>query len=132
MIPDCALLDIPLKFGFGFVGVPSRFVGVPSVIRVVPGGSRDDDVAAFPLSHPASYFRTWGRSPFPTPLCWLARVRQFGWRCCTCAGIAYDSQGDNVYITGKYWPSVYKINLVPSTDAPRPAQLDEARNACIN
>eukprot|EP00884_Botryococcus_braunii_P017315 jgi/Botrbrau1/4267/Bobra.0390s0007.1 len=45
-------------------------------------------------------------------------------------GIAYDATHDSIYITGKYWPRVYKIELDPGYDV-RPAQVDQARAACI-
>ncbi len=32
-------------------------------------------------------------------------------------GIAYDAQGDRLFITGKFWPKVYQITLVPKTAA---------------
>jgi Glutamine cyclotransferase len=46
------------------------------------------------------------------------------------AGIAYDSTRDNIYITGKYWPRVYRIELDPAYEV-RVAQVDQARAECI-
>jgi glutaminyl-peptide cyclotransferase len=31
-------------------------------------------------------------------------------------GIAYDSQGDRLFVTGKYWPYLYEIRLIPITN----------------
>ena len=28
-------------------------------------------------------------------------------------GIAYDAQRDRLFVTGKYWPRLYEIDLVP-------------------
>lgn len=30
-------------------------------------------------------------------------------------GIAYDSEGDRLFVTGKYWPKLFEIKLVPKT-----------------
>jgi len=30
-------------------------------------------------------------------------------------GIAYDSQHDRLYVTGKLWPKLYEIKLIPAT-----------------
>jgi glutamine cyclotransferase len=35
-------------------------------------------------------------------------------------GIAYDSAGDRLFVTGKNWPRLYEIDLVPRTAAPAP------------
>ena len=29
-------------------------------------------------------------------------------------GIAYDAQQDRLFVTGKYWPRLYEIDLVPA------------------
>jgi glutaminyl-peptide cyclotransferase len=31
-------------------------------------------------------------------------------------GIAYDSQHDRLYVTGKLWPNLYEIKLIPASD----------------
>lgn len=36
-------------------------------------------------------------------------------------GIAYDADGDRLFVTGKYWPRLYEIRLRPA-DAPPPRQ----------
>jgi glutamine cyclotransferase len=28
-------------------------------------------------------------------------------------GIAYDAAGDRVFVTGKWWPALFEIQLVP-------------------
>ena len=33
-------------------------------------------------------------------------------------GIAYDSQHDRLYVTGKLWPNLYEIKLIPASDRP--------------
>jgi len=30
-------------------------------------------------------------------------------------GIAYDDQNDKLYVTGKNWPNLYEIRLVPQS-----------------
>jgi glutamine cyclotransferase len=30
-------------------------------------------------------------------------------------GIAYDAQRDRLFVTGKQWPSVFEIKIVPAT-----------------
>ncbi len=30
-------------------------------------------------------------------------------------GIAYDSQNNRLFITGKYWPNLYQITITPKT-----------------
>lgn len=34
-------------------------------------------------------------------------------------GIAYDSQGDRLFVTGKLWPRLYEVRLTPPRTAPR-------------
>ena len=34
-------------------------------------------------------------------------------------GIAYDSQHDRLYVTGKLWPTLYEIKLIPTANAPK-------------
>ena len=34
-------------------------------------------------------------------------------------GIAYDSQHDRLYVTGKLWPNLYQIKLIPATTHPQ-------------
>lgn len=34
-------------------------------------------------------------------------------------GIAFDSMGDRIFVTGKLWPKVFEIKLVPKTQKPR-------------
>jgi glutaminyl-peptide cyclotransferase len=34
-------------------------------------------------------------------------------------GIAYDSQHDRLYVTGKLWPNLYEIKLIPAANQPR-------------
>ncbi len=34
-------------------------------------------------------------------------------------GIAYDSQHDRLFVTGKLWPNLYEIKLVPATSRPQ-------------
>jgi glutaminyl-peptide cyclotransferase len=34
-------------------------------------------------------------------------------------GIAYDSQHDRLYVTGKLWPNLYEIKLIPATNRPQ-------------
>ena len=34
-------------------------------------------------------------------------------------GIAYDAERDRLFVTGKNWPSLYEIDLVPAAGAPR-------------
>jgi glutamine cyclotransferase len=34
-------------------------------------------------------------------------------------GIAYDSQRDRLYVTGKLWPNLYEINLIPAANRPQ-------------
>ena len=29
-------------------------------------------------------------------------------------GIAYDANGDRLFVTGKMWPHIFEINLIPS------------------
>ncbi len=31
-------------------------------------------------------------------------------------GIAYDPEGDRLFVTGKYWPKLFEIKLVPKTN----------------
>jgi len=33
-------------------------------------------------------------------------------------GIAYDPEADRLFITGKRWPWLYEVRLIPSTDVP--------------
>jgi glutaminyl-peptide cyclotransferase len=33
-------------------------------------------------------------------------------------GIAYDPEEDRLFVTGKNWPLLFEIRLVPNTDAP--------------
>lgn len=33
-------------------------------------------------------------------------------------GIAYDKDGDRIFITGKWWPRLFEVHLVPVADAP--------------
>jgi glutamine cyclotransferase len=35
-------------------------------------------------------------------------------------GIAYDAKGDRLFVTGKQWPSVFQIRVVPRAVSPRP------------
>jgi glutaminyl-peptide cyclotransferase len=39
-------------------------------------------------------------------------------------GIAYDAQDDRLFITGKDWPSVFQIQIVPPLPQPAPAERD--------
>jgi glutaminyl-peptide cyclotransferase len=34
-------------------------------------------------------------------------------------GIAYDSQHDRLFVTGKLWPNLYEIKLIPAANQPR-------------
>ena len=34
-------------------------------------------------------------------------------------GIAYDSQHDRLYVTGKLWPNLYEIQLMPTATLPK-------------
>ncbi len=35
-------------------------------------------------------------------------------------GIAYDTQNNRLFVTGKYWPNLYEIRLVPNSSSPVP------------
>ena len=35
-------------------------------------------------------------------------------------GIAYDSAGDRIFVTGKYWPKLFEIKLKDAPSAPKP------------
>ena len=36
-------------------------------------------------------------------------------------GIAYDAKGDRLFVTGKQWPKIFEIKIVPKTIVPKPA-----------
>jgi glutamine cyclotransferase len=39
-------------------------------------------------------------------------------------GIAYDAQNNRLFITGKMWPNVFQIQIVPPLPQPAPAERD--------
>ncbi|KAK9806366.1 hypothetical protein WJX72_011636 [[Myrmecia] bisecta] len=46
-------------------------------------------------------------------------------------GIAYDSDKQRLFVTGKYWPQLYEINVVLKSAKPTPEELAAARRQCI-
>jgi hypothetical protein len=42
-------------------------------------------------------------------------------------GIAYDADGDRIFVTGKTWSNVFEIKLVEAKDT---MSLDDARRVC--
>lgn len=50
-------------------------------------------------------------------------------------GIAYNAQGNELFVTGKQWATLFQVYLVPldpnSAPAGMPRTLDAARAACI-
>ena len=51
---------------------------------------------------------------------------------CCVSGIAYDSAGKRVFVTGKYWPRLYQIQPVLVAAQPTAAQLTATRTKCIS
>lgn len=45
-------------------------------------------------------------------------------------GIAYDAEGDRIFVTGKMWSNVFEIKLVETPQTESAAALDEARRIC--
>ncbi len=41
-------------------------------------------------------------------------------------GIAYDGAGDRLFVTGKYWPLIFEIDLVPLTPRPKDEPIGPA------
>jgi len=46
-------------------------------------------------------------------------------------GIAWDKEGKRLFVTGKYWPSVFEVKLRPHPGRNRPETLAMAREKCI-
>ena len=50
---------------------------------------------------------------------------------CLNAGIAWDKEKRRLFVTGKYWPSVFEVVLRPHPGRLKPETIELARQRCI-
>lgn len=59
------------------------------------------------------------------------RARRQGHRVDVLNGIAWDQAQNRLFVTGKLWPTLYEIRLVPRQLSARPEALETLRSKCI-